>query len=588
MKVQSLSVINPESDKGIEERGSTETKNGREFWRNRNGLGDVFVSGMVGSGLKHGGFSGGNMAKGLTGMRLVVVGWLVLAMSWMATGAWAQSDKKGEAKQGGARAEDRMARIEQGIEPIQVGDEAPIKLDLAALMKLYKDPGLSVAVIDGFKLAWAKAYGTTELGGKTPVTTKTLFQAGSISKPVAATGMLALVQAGKLSLDEDVNVRLKTWKVPENEFTKQQKVTLRRLASHTAGLTVHGFPGYDVDEKVPTLVQIFDGEKPANTPAIRVDIVPGTKERYSGGGITIEQQLMMDVTGKAFPALMKETVLSKIGMSDSSYEQPLPAAWAARTAVGTQVNGKSIHGNWHVYPEMAAAGLWTTPSDLARFAIETALSRQGKSNKVLSQKITEEMLTPVLDEAGLGFFVSKAHPGQFGHNGADEGFQALLVMNWETGQGVAIMANSDNGISVASEVVRSVAKEYDWKYEREPRGENAQMVLLAELKGADAVLQKYDELKNSGDPKKRPEEQVLNMVGYRVFMQADKTDDAIKVFQKNAQEYPDSSNVYDSLAEAYAAAGKKELAIENYGKALKLDPKNENARERLKKLTGEE
>src|SRR5206468_10781216 len=164
--------------------------------------------------------------------------------------------------------------------------------------KLYKDPGLTVAVIDGYKIAWTKAYGTTELGGKAPVTTKTLFQAGSISKPVAATGMLALVQAGKLSLDEDVNVKLKTWKVPENEFTKEQKVTLRRLMSHTGGLTVHGFPGYDVDAPTPTLAQIFNGEKPANTAPIRVDILPGTQERYSGGGITIEQQLMMDVTGK--------------------------------------------------------------------------------------------------------------------------------------------------------------------------------------------------------------------------------------------------------------------------------------------------
>src|SRR6266704_996806 len=207
-------------------------------------------------------------------------------------------------------------------------------------------------------MAWAKGYGVAEPGGKVPVTTRTLFQAGSISKPVAAAAMLALVEQGKLSLDEDVNMKLKSWKVPENEFTKEQKVTLRRLASHTAGLTVHGFPGYDVDEKVPTLVQIFNGEKPANTDAIRVDFVPGTEERYSGGGVTIEQQLMMDVSGKQFPVLMKETVLDKIGMSDSSYEQPLPPARAAMTAGGVYADGKPVHGKWHVYPEMAAAGMW--------------------------------------------------------------------------------------------------------------------------------------------------------------------------------------------------------------------------------------
>src|SRR5262249_22998185 len=195
-----------------------------------------------------------------------------------------------------------------------------VKLSLEDLMKAFHDPGLTVAVIDGYKIVWAKAYGVTDYESKTPATTKTLFQAGSISKPVAATGMMSMVQQGKFSLDDDVNLKLKTWKVPENEFTKDQKVTLRRLASHTAGLTVHGFPGYDVDEKVPTVVEILNGTKPAaNTDPIRVDFVPGTKWRYSGGGVTIEQLLMMDVSGQPFPTLMKELVLDKEGMADSSY-----------------------------------------------------------------------------------------------------------------------------------------------------------------------------------------------------------------------------------------------------------------------------
>src|SRR5262249_42531507 len=164
--------------------------------------------------------------------------------------------------------------------------------------------------------------------------------------------------------------------------------------SHSAGLTVHGFPGYAVNEPVPTLVQIFNGEKPANTAPIRVDFVPGTKMRYSGGGVTIEQQLMVDVTGKPFPQFIQETVLSKIVMTDSSYEQPLPAASDALTATGTYMNGKSVEGRWHIYPEMAAAGLWTTPTDLAKFRIEIALSKQGKANHVLSQKSAQEMLKP--------------------------------------------------------------------------------------------------------------------------------------------------------------------------------------------------
>src|SRR5260370_8313329 len=215
--------------------------------------------------------------------------------------------------------------------------------------------------MEEYKVVLARGDGVIETGSSTPVTTKTLLQEGSISKPVAATGALHLVEHGTLSLDESVNEKLKTWKVPENELQKNEKVTLRRLMSHTAGLTVHGFPGYDANETLPSLVQIFNGEKPANTAPIRVDIVPGTKERYSGGGVTIEQQLMMDVTGKAFPVLMRELVLDPIGMADSSYEQPPPPARAAMTASGTRADGKVVHGRWHIYPEIAAAGLWTNP-----------------------------------------------------------------------------------------------------------------------------------------------------------------------------------------------------------------------------------
>src|SRR5580698_989457 len=346
-----------------------------------------------------------------TASRLIIIAVLVAASS-AASAPQSNSDDTQVSAQ--------VQRFENGIPPIPLGaNEPPLQLNLQKLTELYKVPAVSIAVIDNFKIAWAKAYGITDAGGATTATTHTLFQAGSISKTVAATGALWLVEHGKLSLDEDVNQKLVTWKVPENEFTKDQKVTLRRLQSHSAGLTVHGFPGYAVGEPIPTLVQIFNGEKPANTAPIRVDVVPGTMFRYSGGGVTIEQQLMMDVTGKPFPALMRELVLDKIGMADSSYEQPLPKARAAMTAGGTYLDGKEVHGRWHIYPEMAAAGLWTTPTDLAKFAIEIALSRHGKSNKVLSQKTVEEMLTPVLPHGGaLGFHVEDQNPGLFGHNGA--------------------------------------------------------------------------------------------------------------------------------------------------------------------------
>jgi CubicO group peptidase (beta-lactamase class C family) len=362
-----------------------------------------------------------------------------------------------------AAVRERVQRVENGLLPAVVikGQTAPMKL--ADRMAHYKTPGVSVAVINDGKIEWAKAYGVVEAGGREPVTPETRFQAASISKPVAAVGALALVERGKLSLDEDVNAKLKSWRVPESDFTKEQKVTLRRLVTHSAGLTVHGFRGYAADEPVPTLLQALDGQKPANSAAIRVDILPNSRWRYSGGGYNVMQQLMIDVAGKQFPELMRELVLDKIGMKRSAYEQPLPKAEAAQVATGHRSSGEVVKGKWHTYPEMAAAGLWTTPYDLALFAIELQKSKAGKSNKVLSQAMTNQMLTKQMENWGLGISLGgEGRAATFSHGGANEGFRCQMFAYAETGQGAVVMTNSDAGGALASETLRSIAREYGW------------------------------------------------------------------------------------------------------------------------------
>jgi len=465
--------------------------------------------------------------------------------------------------------------------------EPPQRLSLEQLMRLYKVPGLSVAVVDDFKIVWAKGYGVTEAGTQTPVTTHTLFQAGSISKPVAATGTMSLVQQGKLSLDENVNLKLKSWQVPDNEFTKDQKVTLRRIMSHSAGLTVHGFPGYEVGTPIPTLIQIFNGEPPANTAPIRVDFVPGTQSRYSGGGVTIEQQLLIDVTGKPFPQFMREAVLDKIGMNESSYEQPLPPARAAMAATATHGDGTVVPGRWHIYPEMAAAGLWTNATDLAKFGIEIALSKQGKANRVLSEATTQEMLKPQIDQVGLGFFLGAyKNPQEFGHNGADEGFQAILVMFADSGKGVVMMANSDNGINLMNRILGCVAKEYAWNYTPDPEDAADGLMLIADSKGLQAAVARYTELKKAGAPSPVIDENTLLQLAYHTLF-AGQTEQALPLFKQVVQEYPNYWNAYDSLAEAYLKAGQKDLAIQNYEKSVELNPKNQNGIDALKKIRGQ-
>jgi CubicO group peptidase (beta-lactamase class C family) len=324
--------------------------------------------------------------------------------------------------------------------------------------------GLSLAIIEGGKIIREQGYGFTDETRKTPVTTATLFQAGSVSKPVAALGALHLVDRGLLWLDEDVNTKLRTWKVPSNQFTDARKVTLRLVLSHTAGMTVHGFPGYRVGAPIPTLTQILSGEKPANTAAIRVDQVPGTKWRYSGGGYQVMQQMVIDVTGKPFPKFMEEAVLKPLGMVSSTYAQPLPDDMAVRAAKGYGgIFGQRINGAWHVYPEMAAAGLWTTAGDLGRFAIGIQNAISGQSNPVISQPLTQEMLTNQQNNVGLGLFLkSSGKTLRFGHDGADAGFDTVMRAYAYAGKGAAVMINKNDDGKAMSQIFSAIGEQYHW------------------------------------------------------------------------------------------------------------------------------
>ncbi|RMG49542.1 MAG: serine hydrolase [Acidobacteria bacterium] len=358
----------------------------------------------------------------------------------------------------------RIRRVENGLLPaVVIKGRAPRPMNLIERMKHYRVPGVSIAVINQGTVEWARGYGVVEAGSHRPVTPETLFQAASISKPVTAMAALFLVQQGKLSLDGDVNAALVSWKVPENEYTAREKVTLRRLLSHSAGLTVHGFRGYAQGEPLPTLRDILDGRPPANSPPIRVTAVPGQQWRYSGGGYCVVQQLLMDITGKPFPELMRSTVLDRLGMTHSTYQQPLPAEWARQAASGHRSDGAPVKGRWHTYPEMAAAGLWTTAADLARFAIEIQRAWRGESHKVLSRRMIRQMLTPQKDRVGLGLFLrGEGQRLRFYHGGSNAGFRCFLTAYVATGQGAVVMTNSDNGQPLAMEIIRSIAREYGW------------------------------------------------------------------------------------------------------------------------------
>ncbi len=333
---------------------------------------------------------------------------------------------------------------------------------LVERMEHYHTPGVSIAVINDGRVEWAHGFGVTESGSTNPVTDTTLFQAASISKPIFALGVMRLVEEGKLNLDNDVNDYLKSWKVPPN-VSGQPHVTLRQILGHTAGFTIHGFAGYTTTEPLPSLVDILDGRPPAHSSPIRVMLTPGSQYRYSGGGVEVAQQLVMDVTGKPFPQFMQTTVLTPLGMSCSTYEQPLAKEWESRAASGHTTNGTVIAGHWHVYPEMAAAGLWTTPSDLARAGIDLQHALAGKSGTLLPQSAIAEMMKPGLGQVGISFFITgNGDTARFSHNGANAGFRCQMAFCEHRGLGCVIMTNGDGADALLGEIERAIAHEYAW------------------------------------------------------------------------------------------------------------------------------
>ena len=569
----------------------------------------------------------------------------------------------------------RIERVENNLlPPVLIKGEKGWVLE--ERMKHYKIPGVSVAVFGDFRIEWARAYGVKDAETSEPVTTTTMFQAASISKPVVVTAALKLFEEGKMNLEEDINNILKSWKLPENEFTEKHKVMPANLMSHTAGLTVSGFPGYEPGEALPTLQEILDGKSPANTPAVRVNLEPSTRFRYSGGGTTILQLMVMDLEGKAFDQIMKTRVLDPLGMSNSTYRQPLPSELRSQATTAHQADGSVIKGKVHVYPEQAAAGLWTTPTDLSKFAIEVGLSLKGRSNKILRKETVERMLTPfVADNIGLGFFLDKKGTTvYFQHSGGNAGFRCLLMANKEGGYGAVVMVNSDNG-QVIGEIMRSIAKEYRWESYLPPEQEiipvaesvldrytgrylvnpdrvmmvtRAGKKLMAEVTQSPAIellpvsertfirrdqsmrytfvvsaegtveemeiqtdagsnkavgiaahrripyedlaagniveaLAAYRAIKRDQPDNVSVSEGRLNSVGYE-FLRQKKFREAVGVFSLNAELYPGSANVFDSLGEAYATSGDREGAIRSFRKVLEIDPTHANALAQLRSL----
>jgi CubicO group peptidase (beta-lactamase class C family) len=354
-------------------------------------------------------------------------------------------------------------------------------------MAYYKVKGLSIAVINNYELVWAKGYGWADEVEKIPVTTTTLFKPGSISKSLNAVGVLKLAQENKLDINKDINDYLKSWKFPYDSLSKGKKITTANLLSHTAGLSVYGgFPGYDAKANIPTIPQILDGAAPANTPAVRSLFEPEMQFQYSGGGTIISQLIITDLSKEPYEKYMFEHVLKPLGMTNSFYSVAAPQKNELnKYAMGYTKDGIKVDATFRIYPEQAPLGLWTTPSDLAKYIIETQLAYKGKSAKVLNQQMASLQLTPYIDNsATMGAFIGDRNGEKyFFHDAGNEGYRGLYYGTVEGGNGVVIFVNSDEG-NIILELLNSVADVYNWKGFDKPKNVNTLTV-------PESITQKY-------------------------------------------------------------------------------------------------
>jgi len=354
----------------------------------------------------------------------------------------------------------RRERVETGLRP-RVTIAGQPRGTIQQRMRDLGVPGVSIAVVRDYQVEWAKGYGVRNATTGEMVTEATRFQVASITKPLAAVVTLSLAQEGRLDLDRDVNAYLKSWKVPENEFTKTEKVTLRRILSHTAGMTVSGFAGYAAGTPVPSLLEVLDGKPPANNPPVRVDQVPGSGYRYSGGGYTVLQQLLEDVTGRSFADLSRDRVFTPAGMTNSSVGLPAAAPPSLELSMAHMPDPRP--GYRFLRGGSGCCEWWTTSTDLAKFVIAIQRSLKGQTPSILSQATARTMLTPVgAGPMGLGFRLPRLGSTQyFAHDGGNPGFTSSFLAAVHGG-GAAVILNNSNRGGLNAEILSSIRVAYGW------------------------------------------------------------------------------------------------------------------------------
>ncbi|MDN3651670.1 serine hydrolase domain-containing protein [Thalassotalea ponticola] len=348
-------------------------------------------------------------------------------------------------------------------------------------MQELKVSGISIALIKNHKIDWSSALGKISYDSEDKVTCTTLFQAASLSKPITMMGVLNMKEKGVVSLDQNISEYLKSYSLPEGKQSAEKPVTFRNLLNHTSGITSGGYVGYSQGEPVPSDIEILKGVSPSNTPKISVESTPGSKLSYSGGAYTLVEVALQDIFGKSFNSVMSDWSLSPLKMNLSSFSQPLLKSEYKHVALGHDVDGNVLKGGWNNYPTQAAAGLWSTASDLAKFLIEISRGYNGVGG-VYSKGVIKELLKDKIDGHYFGFVaLGDNEELALAHYGGNAGYRTAMVIHLATGNGAVILTNSDNGSVILGETLRAISKHYNWPYYKSKTFTKAE-TNIAELK----------------------------------------------------------------------------------------------------------
>lgn len=449
--------------------------------------------------------------------------------------------------------------IENSLSPSLVIADKP-KWNIQDRMEFHKVPGISLAVIKNFEVSWSQGYGVTQNQEKIPVTAHTLFQAASISKPVTAVMTLRMVQEGLLDLDRDINHYLISWKIPENKFSIREKVTIRRILSHTAGLSVSGFRGYAADESVPTLLETLDGQPPANSAPIRIIREPGSEYAYSGGGYIVLQQVLEDVTGKPVSELMRTWLLEPLGMQNSILGDPHGVIKANQISDAHNYKGEAYRGHRFIQNGSTCCELWTTAKDLAMLVVFIQRSLRGEHPELLRKDLAELLVQPDTDGNSLGFFVTTdGENSYFSHSGSNPpGFTCWLLAHASKGYGMILMTNSQTGGTLYPEIRHSISKTDQWSH-----------FAPFSFEQFEDFIRSVREAFYTPVPNHPFSENKLNLIGYEL-LSMERGDKAIQVLTLNTELFPRSANCYDSLGDAWIELGDTANALKVYRDALRV------------------